>query len=242
MCVITCRMLFSLSCLLWTLSPLKHLFSNFPSLCILSILHPFVFFPAIFSLQSLISCLQQSPAQKHLYGPVCVCVWEGYVWCILVERCVERCFSAFYFPTVCFFQFIFLSFIYFLMPPPHSPVCLSLCFSCLSRSPSSFSPLSGLQFYNLLKICVSSPAPCFLLHIQVCVCSSVWIVCVSLSLVSSALSPIEVCFCSVHWCWHESIKPTSSSSSFSVIFFFYFISFFLTNQKANTIKPPSPVY
>jgi len=143
-CVITCRMLFSLSCLLWSLSPLKRLFSNFPSFCILTIPPS----SAFLSLQSLISCLQRNQAQKqHLCVCVCVCsvAHSGVVRKGVSPRSTTH-------PSV-FSNSFFLSYIYSLLLLPSLSLSLSL------------SPLSGLQFYNLLKICVSSPAPCFLLHI-----------------------------------------------------------------------------
>ena len=141
---------------------------------------------------------------------VCVCV------CALMHSGVVRkgvSLRSTAHPSV-FSNSFFLSSIYPLILPPFS---LSL-----SPPPPSVSPLSGLQFYNLLKICVSSPAPCFLLHIQVCVCSSVCIQYASLCV---------CCPCSlVHRATDVDMKAASSSSSSSSAApppssssFFYFV-------------------
>ena len=115
---------------------------------ILNSLH-FSFFWLFFflssSLRSLISALQRNQAHKqHLYGCVCVCatcVVRKGVSCSIVHH------------SVCLFSSVHF----------YLPFSVSLPLS-LSFSVCPIPPLSGLQFYNLLKICFS-PALCFLLLI-----------------------------------------------------------------------------
>lgn len=237
MCVITCRMLFSLSCLLWTLSPLKHLFSNFPSFCILSIPPPSVLSPPPSSTFCPLS-LVCSGAPRNAYTNLCVRVCVGGVRVVhsgVVWKGVSLRFTSQ--PSVFSSSSFYPSFTFLCLLTPTLLPRMSLCLSRLSLFLPLLSPEWSSVLQSVENLCFQPSALLPSTHPSVCMLICMNTACVNLYLVSGALNPTGVCFCSVHWCWHESTKPTSSSSSSSIIFFFYFFSFFLTMQKANTISP-----
>lgn len=101
----------------------------------------------------------------------------------------ERCFSTFHRPPVCFVQLIF-----------SPPFVLFFSFSAGPLLPSLC-----LHFYNLLKICVSGPAPCFLTALKPDYLSCVYVCVPCIG---------ALCSRSVQWCRHESSQaPTSLSSA-----------------------------